>query len=98
MNTATFKTAMTDNLEILSSDELAATAGGLAVPPPNQNDAGGQWLRTQKTDLINTNLRERATVNDLKKHHWVSAAKDGVAAVVDASKGVVDAINPFKIF
>jgi hypothetical protein len=97
MNTATFKMDTIGNFEIIGSDELAAATGGV-LPPPNSNDAGGKWLRTLKSNLIDTGLREHATVSDLKQHHWVSAAKDGAAAVVDDFKTVGDAINPFKIF
>lgn len=90
-------TTNTIRFETISSADLAATSGGL-IPPPNQKDAGGQWLHSLKTNLTNTGLREHATVSDLKQHHWVSAAKDGAAAVVDDFKTVGDAINPFKIF
>jgi hypothetical protein len=99
MNTAIFDTDTISNFETVGSGEIAAITGGIGgVPPPRSNDAGGKWLRTLKSNLIDTGLREHATVSDLKQHHWVSAAKDGAAAVVNDFKTIGDAINPFKIF
>lgn len=79
--------AITTDVQTISGDELSHVAGG---------DFAARYANTLKSDFKDYQNRARSTANDLRAHHWLSAAGNAGATALNEIQLGADALLPLK--